>query len=59
MARLLKEGVIAPSNSPWRVQDLVVKTGATPRMVIDYSQTINQFTLLDAYPLPRIIDMVT
>ncbi len=59
VARLLKEGVIAPSNSPWRAQDLVVKTGAKPRMVIDYSQTINQFTLLDAYPLPRIIDMVT
>ncbi|KRZ96864.1 Retrovirus-related Pol polyprotein from transposon [Trichinella sp. T8] len=28
------------------------------RMVIDYSQTINRFTLLDAYPLPKINDMV-
>ncbi len=27
-------------------------------MVIDYSQTINRFTLLDAYPLPRIDDTV-
>ena len=25
---------------------------------MDYSQTINRFTLLDAYPLPRIEDMV-
>ena len=27
-------------------------------MVIDYSQTINRFTQLDAYPLPNINDMV-
>ena len=27
-------------------------------MVIDYSQTINRFTQLDAYPLPRIDDVV-
>ena len=28
------------------------------RLTIDYSQTINRFTLLDAFPLPRISDMV-
>ena len=28
------------------------------RMVIDYSQTINKFMYLDAYPLPRINDMI-
>ena len=28
------------------------------RMGVDYSQTINIFTELDAYPLPRIDDMV-
>ena len=28
------------------------------RMVIDYSRTINRFTELDAYPLPRIDEMV-
>ena len=27
-------------------------------MVIDYSQTINKFTLLDAFPIPRIEDIV-
>ncbi|XP_072098229.1 uncharacterized protein [Mobula birostris] len=27
-------------------------------MVVDYSQTINRLTQLDAYPLPRIADMV-
>ena len=28
------------------------------RLAIDYSQTINRFTLLDAFPLPRINDLV-
>ena len=27
-------------------------------MVIDYSHTINRFTLLDAYPLPKIDELV-
>ena len=27
-------------------------------MVIDYSQTANRFTQLDAYPLPRIDDQI-
>lgn len=27
------------------------------RLAIDYSQTINSFTLIDAFPLPRITDM--
>ncbi len=27
-------------------------------MVADYSQTVNRFTLLDAYPLPRIDDTI-
>ena len=28
------------------------------RLAIDYSQTINRFTLLDAFPLPRMRDLV-
>ena len=28
------------------------------RMCIDYFQTVNLFTELDAYPLPRIDDMI-
>lgn len=57
--RLLAEGVIEPSSSPWRAQVVVtVNERHKKRMVIDYSQTINRFTLLDAYPLPRIDDVV-
>ena len=57
--RLLGEGVIEPSTSPWRAQVVVTRNeNHKKRMVIDYSQTINRFTLLDAYPLPRIDDTV-
>ena len=57
--RLLKEGIIEPSLSPWRAQVVVTKDeNHKTRLAIDYSQTINRFTLLDAFPLPRINDMV-
>lgn len=56
--RLLKEGIIEMSNSPWRAQVVVVKDGSKKRLAIDYSQTINKFTLVDAYPLPKIQQLV-
>ncbi|KAL9975044.1 hypothetical protein ACROYT_G012160, partial [Oculina patagonica] len=57
--RLLKEGIVEPSLSPWRAQVVVTKDeNHRKRLAIDYSQTINRFTLLDAFPLPRISDMV-
>ena len=59
--RLLSEGVIETCVSPWRAQVVVVKDPLDrhkKRMCIDYSQTINQYTELDAYPLPRIDNMV-
>ena len=40
---------------------VVVKNPSQPdkkRLCVDYSQTINQYTELDAYPLPRIDDMI-
>ena len=57
--RLLSEGIIEKSNSPWRAQLFVAGGGnQKKRLVVDYSETINRFTLLDAYPLPRIDDML-
>ena len=59
--KLLQSGRIRPSTSPWRAQVLITKdedTNHKKRMVIDYSRTINRFTELDAYPLPRIDEMV-
>ena len=59
VSRLLKEGIIEKSNSPWRSQPYVTGGGnQKKRMVIDYSETINRFTLLDAYPLPRMDDLI-
>lgn len=57
--RLLEEGIIEKSNSPWRAQVHVTGGGShKKRLVVDYSRTINQFTELDAYPLPRIDELV-
>ena len=56
---MLKEGIIEPSNSPWRAQVVVTKEGNhKKRLVVDYSQTINKFTQLDAYPLPNINTLI-
>lgn len=57
--KLLADKIIEPSSSPWRAQVLVtVNERHKKRMVVDYSQTINRYTLLDAYPLPRMDDMI-
>ena len=57
--KLLAQGIIEPSWSPWRAQVLVTKDERHKRrMVIDYSQTIHRFTELYAYPLPRIDQQV-
>ncbi|XP_055891822.1 uncharacterized protein LOC129927331 [Biomphalaria glabrata] len=56
---LLSDKIIEPSKSPWRAQVLVTTNERHKRrMVIDYSQTINRFTLLDAYPMPRVDELV-
>ena len=57
---LKESGVVEPSSSPWRAQVLVTKDERhKKRMVVDYSRTVNKFTELDAFPLPRIDDMDT
>jgi len=54
---LLGKGIIEESRSPWRSQAFVVRK-QKPRMVIDYSATINRFTQLDAYPFPSIENLI-
>ncbi|XP_047527311.1 uncharacterized protein LOC125064368 [Vanessa atalanta] len=59
ISKLLEEGVIEPSVSPWRAQVLVTGGGLhRKRLVIDYSLTINRFTELDAFPLPSIESVI-
>ena len=58
--RLLSGGIIEPSTSTWRAHIVVAKNGtqsAKKRLCVDYSQTINLYIELDAYPLPRIDTM--
>ena len=57
--RLLREGKIRPSRSSWRNQAFVVReANKKPRMVVDYSQTFNRITPLDAYPIPLVPDLL-
>ena len=56
--RLLSEKIIEPSMSPWRAQVLVTNKDIKPRLVIDYSTTVNRFTSPDAYPIPNIEELV-
>ena len=57
--KMLAEGIIEASTSPWRAQILVTTNERhKKRLVIDYSQIINRFTQLTAYPLPRIDNLV-
>ena len=61
ISRFMSENIIEHSTSPWRAQVVVVKSPSHPekkRLCVDYSQTVNQYTEVDAYPLPRIDDMI-
>ena len=54
---LLDKGFIRPSMSPWRAPVLFVKKkDEYLRMCIDYRQ-LNNFTIKNKYPLPRIDDV--
>ena len=60
VCQLLSDDIIEPSSSPWRAQLVIVKNEKhRKRMCVDYSQTVNKFTCLDAYPLPSVINNVT
>jgi hypothetical protein len=54
---LSKKGYIRPSTSPWAAPFLFVeKKDGTRRMCIDY-RALNEVTIKNKYPLPRIEDL--
>ena len=57
LAELLEKGFIRPSVSPWGAPILFVrKKDGSMRLCIDY-QKLNQVTIKNKYPLPRIDDL--
>ena len=54
--KMLKEGVIKDSNSPWASPVvLVAKKDGSTRFCVDYRR-LNSITKLDTFPLPRVDD---
>jgi hypothetical protein len=54
---LLEKGYIYPSSSPWGAPVIFVpKKDGSQRLCVDY-QTLNEVTVKNKYPLPRIDDL--
>jgi len=59
ISQLLADDIIEPSVSPWRAQLVIAQSeNRKKRLCVDYSQTVNKFTHLDAYPLPSMQNIV-
>jgi hypothetical protein len=57
IAELQSKGFIRPSSSPWGAPVLFVeKKDGTQRMCVDY-RSLNEVTIKNKYPLPRIEDL--
>ena len=60
ISTLLHNDVIETSTSPWRAQIHIVKNeNRKRRLVVDYSSTINRFTIRDGYPLPTVNQVIS
>jgi len=60
ISQLLAYDIFEPSVSPWRAQLVIAQSeNRKKRLCVDYSQTVNKFTHLDAYPLPSMQNIVS
>lgn len=60
ISQLHSDNIIELCYSPWRAQLVAVKdltNKRNKRLCVDYYQTVNIYTQLDAYPMPRIDDI--
>ena len=55
VSRLLQEDIIQESRSPWWAQCFIVNATTKPRLVIDYSNTVNVYTPMYSYPTVRLV----
>ena len=58
LQEIADKGIISPSKSPWASPIVLVKKkDGTTRFCVDYRK-VNNITTKDAYPLPRVDDML-
>jgi len=58
ISKLLEDGIISPSESPWSAPVVIVKKkNGKLRLCVDYRQ-LNAVTIRDQYPLPRIDELL-